>query len=261
MAISNSGGTSASDLPDAAVKLVEYGPIGLAVFMLLVVAFVLLLKELTPEKERTLKWAMTSSTLALVALLVSEFYLLKPMIHFVVNPYSMERFKHIPRPVITVNSRRLDEPYAYELTTETTAIIDVSETIDLIEYLQAANASKDRILAEYNSSHSNVLQILKTAGANIPSTGAHQPSNSTGAFGDFTYPMGPGGQGPLISEGGKFVPLRPQVSAIAGDVTAVIGELEKAEDAKQKTLRELEEQFELYKALYPNTGDPMTFEN
>ena len=172
-----------SGFMDGAAKLIEYGPIGLAALILIVVLITLVSGQISESKERVLKQAMWVGVGCLAMLLVADYTRLNPTVRFVVNPYALEQFRMLPKPIITVNNEELKAPYIYTFSREATATIDVSNTIDVLTLLQKSNNISNFAISSLSSSlrlTQNKLNQASSALLNVACTPGATTSRPSG---------------------------------------------------------------------------------
>lgn len=179
-----SGNGVSPETLDAFRKFLEYGPIGIVGLMLLLVIFAIMLKDLTPALERTLKTFMIVGVICFGAALAAQVY--APSggtypLHFTVLPNDLDN-SVLPPPLIKINGARVDPRRAYVVSGESTAQIDVSRALDqaaradrTIRIQTAQIAKKDKALKDVAQVADKLMLQLRTvpqAATPAPSGGA-----------------------------------------------------------------------------------------
>ncbi|WP_029874725.1 hypothetical protein [Rhizobium leguminosarum] len=121
-----------------ASDLLKYGPIGLAALMLLLAIFALLARELTPPRERTMRLFMYIGAACFALAAALNFFSIDSVhtVHFRIDPLDQASTSGFPPPKITINSASLTPPMKYDVKSEVTAIVDVSDAIDSVRSIK-----------------------------------------------------------------------------------------------------------------------------
>jgi hypothetical protein len=122
------------------VEFLKFGPIGLAGLML-VLTMSALVRPIDERQERTLKRFLNIGAfcfvIACIFAFIPEFIKSGHWIYFRVEPMASGRSSGFPSPIITINSEDLSQPRRYFLTSDVTAIIDVTDSIRLADRIKA----------------------------------------------------------------------------------------------------------------------------
>lgn len=133
---------------DGAVELLKAGPLGLAA-LLLVLTAITLLARVDERKERLLRQFLYVGAFCFLVSSVLLFFTPKTasehLLHFSVYPNDLET-RSLPAPAIKVNGVKLQEPPAFKIKSEATAIIDVSAAIDFVSKYEVRDRERTETL-------------------------------------------------------------------------------------------------------------------
>ncbi|TXL70884.1 hypothetical protein FHP25_32725 [Vineibacter terrae] len=114
----NWGQTTAKDgvTPEALsglAKFLEYGPLGLAGLMLVIIMVAVTVRKLTPAMERTLRHLMYIIGGCFALALAAQFFKSPAELYLNVIPLNAEAFGGLPQPTVKANKEpmKMDEAY------------------------------------------------------------------------------------------------------------------------------------------------------
>ncbi len=153
---------------EAFSKFLQYGPIGIAGLMLLLVIVSISIGSISAGKERILKTFMYVGAFCFVAALVAQAFVKtgEYPVDFVVAPNDFGEARVLPAPIIKVNGKVLDRDEVFLVKSRATAIVDVTDAIDFVRNAQ-------REFQEQTAAFNDVIQQteqLETAVAELQSS-------------------------------------------------------------------------------------------
>lgn len=146
----------------------DYGPLGLAGLMLLLVIFTLATRNPSPPLERLLKFFMIIGGLCFGAALLAQFYSVdgEHRLNLTVNPNDL--YGTFPPPIIMVNGSRAAENRSFSVAADTTVLIDVSEALGLFTAVADQAETQARALAEVEEISADFQRTLSANVTRLP---------------------------------------------------------------------------------------------
>ncbi len=125
-------------------RFLEYGPIGLAGLMLVLVVVALALRELTPIKAGLLKFFMAIGAACFAILLAADVFVAPREFQMNVSvvPSNLEAVGHAAAPALQVDGVELDPDASHAVDDDFAMLIDLNATVE------AAEAEMDRVRGE-----------------------------------------------------------------------------------------------------------------
>lgn len=204
-----SAGDSGTFLESAA-SFLKFGPLGLAGLMLALVVVALSIGHLDTAKERLLRQFLYIGAFCFVVASVMAFLpgfiASSHMLYFRILPHNMGAESRLPPPVITINNERL-EPLRYKISDDVTAIVDVSDAIDVAELYRNQNTRQSQALSEIVTTTDAAIADLRRATSFALDNGC--PGGSSGR----PIPHGP--DIAALNNAASSVLARAKASAIA----------------------------------------------
>lgn len=123
---------------EAFSKFLQYGPIGIAGLMLLLVIVSISIGSISAGKERILKTFMYVGAFCFVAALVAQAFVKtgEYPVDFVVAPNDFGTARVLPPPIIKVNGEIVKKNETFMVRSRATAIVDVTDAIDFVRTAQ-----------------------------------------------------------------------------------------------------------------------------
>lgn len=148
---------------DSLAGVLKYGPLGLAGLMLILVLIAISFKEVTPNLSTLLTRFMYAGIASLGLIFLANYFTPQNYypIHFNVLPLDMETMQKYPRPIIKMNDNIVKSDMTYLVSSEVTAIVDVSSAIDALQRLSLQNKEKDTALTKINTDASILATQLQ----------------------------------------------------------------------------------------------------
>ena len=159
-------------VPDGSswTKFLDYGAIGLAGMMLVLVIIVLLSGAIDERKARLLRQFLYVGAFCFVIAMIPQFLAKPPpsehLIHFRVEPLLQGANPTLPPPIITVNSQRLDG-MSFLVRSEVTAIVDVSDAVNTAQQLRTVTSNQDRVLASLSDDITTAMANLQQSASDV----------------------------------------------------------------------------------------------
>jgi hypothetical protein len=178
------------DLFQGAEGLLKYGPLGLAALLLVLVVFTLVMSNIDPVRERLLRLFLYVGAFCFVVAAILAFlpgYVgAGHMLYLRIEPIEMAKNK-LPPPTVIINGKKLDQPFSYLISSTVTAIIDVGDSIDMVDAFRARDDSQkqklNQLAAQTKQSIDQLVQLNNIQTGNICYGGAHGvPSPDAGAM-------------------------------------------------------------------------------
>ena len=156
---------------NALSDFLKWGPIGLAGLLLLLVIMVLLLKDVSPSRERILRSALYVGAVCFVIASISQYLINRdnktdfPREYYVdmrVLPLDQGVKSPFPLPIIDVNGTRLDPtaPRKAIISSNSTAIVDVTDAFGFVRDISSkANTQRQTIIDIMNYTESLLGQL------------------------------------------------------------------------------------------------------
>jgi hypothetical protein len=141
-------------------RFLEYGPIGLAALMLVLVIVALLIGNFSAGRERTIRLFMYIGA-GCFAIAVVAAFVQSPQqfqVFFRVLPIETEE-SSLPRPLITVNNKPLEEEGTAIVDREMTVIIDVSRAMAVARAIQDVADQQKNALVIANTGLDQAMQV------------------------------------------------------------------------------------------------------
>lgn len=143
-------------------EFLKYGPLGLAGLMLVLVIVALTLGKLDGRRERLMTKFMYVGAFCFV---VASIFAFLPgssahWLHFRVEPLSSGEKPKLPLPIFTVNNTRLEKP-SYLVSSEATAIIDVTDAVNFVGLYESRDQRQREVLARINAVANQSLPKLE----------------------------------------------------------------------------------------------------
>lgn len=146
-------------------KFLEYGPIGLAALMLVLVIVALSIGDFTAARERIMKLFLYVGA-ACFAVAVLAGIIQRPQqfqVFFRVIPLESED-NSLPKPLITVNNKQITDGQA-SIDRELTIIIDVSKAISVAKTIRETLVEQEKVLRDTNGNIDLALNSINRLGS------------------------------------------------------------------------------------------------
>jgi hypothetical protein len=179
--MNNAAASDYTGIFNGAWQLLQYGPIGFAALMLVLVVIALMIPGADAARLALMKFLLKIGTFCFVVACIFAFlptYIQAGhLVHFRIEPLDSGQTQALPRPIVTINGEVLNPPPHYLVASEVTAIIDVSDAISFVNQYKERDAKQASLLngvsAQITSSVPKLQEIAKIATSDACPGGAH----------------------------------------------------------------------------------------
>ncbi len=191
---------------DAFSRFLNYGPIGLAGLMLVLVIVGLSIRNLTAGRERLLRQFMYVGAICFLAALSFQAIRGRYGMSVMVYPNDLDG-SVLPPPVTYINGKKIDKGIAYSISSDVNEIVDVTRAFDMAKSATIELQQKSDFLAIQAAALGKVFQAADRLNAQIGTIPSVIAQNCSG-----------GGHGVDASSNGKVLEITRTSLSLVSDI-------------------------------------------